>query len=58
VDQGPPQKTRYSETNNKVREEELQVHVHRGKVPEQNTNGLFSEIMNGQVGPHKIVKLL
>jgi hypothetical protein len=31
---------------------------HRGKIPEQNTNGLCSQINNRQIGPHKIAKLL
>ena len=34
VDQGPPHKTRYSETNIKESGEEPQVHGHRGKFHE------------------------
>jgi hypothetical protein len=38
--------------------EEPQTQGHRGKIPEQNTNGLCSKIKNQQMGPHKIAKLL
>jgi hypothetical protein len=31
---------------------------HRGKIPEQNTNGLCCKIKNQQIGPHKIAKVL
>ena len=33
-------------------------HMDRGKIPEQNTDGLDSEINNQKMGPHKIAKLL
>jgi hypothetical protein len=36
----------------------LGTHRHRGKVPEQNTNGFCSKIKNRQMGPHKTAKLL
>jgi hypothetical protein len=35
-----------------------QRYGHRGKIPEQNTNGLCYKIENRQMGPHKIAKLL
>jgi hypothetical protein len=38
--------------------EEPQRYGHRGKIPEQNTNGLCCKIKNRQMGPHKIAKLL
>ena len=56
VGQVPPHKTRYTETNRKVSREEPQAHGHRGKIPEQNTNGLCSKIKNRQMGPHKTVR--
>jgi hypothetical protein len=31
---------------------------HRGKIPEQKSNGLCCKIENRQMGPHKIAKLL
>jgi hypothetical protein len=44
----------------KLIEEEMgkNTHGHRGKFPEQNTNGLCSKVKNQQMGPHKIAKLL
>jgi hypothetical protein len=48
----------YSESNRRESWEELGTHGYRGKLPEQNTNGLYSKINNRQIGPHKIVKLL
>ena len=44
--QGPPRKTRYTETSRREIGEEPQTHRHRGKYPEQNTNGLCSKIKN------------
>jgi hypothetical protein len=41
-DQGPPHKSRYTETNRKES-------GHRGKFSEQNTNGLRSKIKNQQM---------
>ena len=35
MDQGPPHKTRYTETNRKESGEKPQAHGHRGKFPEQ-----------------------
>jgi hypothetical protein len=58
VDQGPPHKTRYNETNRRESWEELWTHGHSVKVHEQNTNGLCSKIKNQQMGSHKITKLL
>jgi hypothetical protein len=56
--QGPPYKTKYTETNIQESGEEPRTHGHRGKVPEQNVNGLCSKIKNRQRRPHKIAKLL
>ena len=58
MDQGPPHKTRYTESNRSESREKYQTHGHRGKVPEDNTNGLYSKIKNQQMGPHKIAKVL
>ena len=44
--------------NRRENQEEPQTHGHRGKFPEQNTNGLWFKINNRQMGPHKIAKLL
>jgi hypothetical protein len=38
VDQGPPHKTRYTESNRKESGKEPQTHGHRDNFPEQNTN--------------------
>jgi hypothetical protein len=38
--------------------EEPQAHGHKGIFSEQNTNSLCSKIMNQQMRPHKIAKLL
>ena len=46
VNQGPPHKTRYPESNRRESGEKAQTHGHRGEVPEQNTNGLCSKIKN------------
>ena len=58
VDQGPPLKTRYTETYREDSGVMSQRYGHRGKIPEQNTNGLCYKIKNRQMVPHKIVKLL
>jgi hypothetical protein len=45
----------------KLREEKVGKSLedgHRGKIPEQNTNGLCCKIKNRQMGRHKIAKLL
>jgi hypothetical protein len=49
---------RNTETKRKESGEKSRTHGHRGKVPEQNSNGLCSKIKNRQMGPHKIAKLL
>jgi hypothetical protein len=46
-DQGPPHKTRYTETNKRESREEPLTHGYRGNFPKQNTNGLCSKINNG-----------
>ena len=46
VDQGPPHKTRYAETNRKESGEDPPAHGHRGDFPEQNTKNLSSKIKN------------
>jgi len=38
--------------------EESRTHGHWGNFPEQNTNGLFSNIKNQQMGLSKTAKLL
>ena len=58
LDQGPPHKTRYTETNRKESGEEPGAHGYRGDFPEQDTNSLCPKIKNWQMGPHKITKLL
>ena len=60
MDQGPPHKTRYTETNRKESGEEPQGHGHRGKFPEENTNSLCSKIKtrSRQIEPQNIAKLL
>ena len=44
--QGPPHKTRHTETIRKGTWEGPEGHGHRGKVPEQNANSLCSKIKN------------
>jgi hypothetical protein len=58
VNQGPPHRTRYTESNKRENQEEPQIRGHMGKFPEQNTNGLCSEFNNGHMRSHKIEKLL
>jgi hypothetical protein len=58
VDQGPPHKTRDSETYRGESGEEPLRYGHRGRIPEQNSNGLCWKIKNIQMGPHKSVRLL
>jgi hypothetical protein len=57
VDQGPPDKTRYTQCNRSENREEPWVVGHRGKLPEQNSNDLCFKSNNQQMGPHKIEKL-
>jgi hypothetical protein len=54
VDQGPPHKTRYTETNRKESGEEPQAHGHKGNFPEQNTNSLCSKFKNFIDGTYKL----
>jgi hypothetical protein len=56
--QGPPHKTRDTESNRGESGEEPWTCWHRGNFHEQNTNGSCSKINNWQMGPHKIEKLL
>jgi hypothetical protein len=44
VDQRPPHKTRYTETNRKESEKEPRAHGHRENLPKQNSNSLCSKI--------------
>ena len=46
VDQRPPHKTRYTESNRHVSGGKSQTHGNRGNFPEQNTKGLFTKINN------------
>jgi hypothetical protein len=39
VDQGPPHKTRYPESNRRENGDESGKHLHRGKFHEENING-------------------
>jgi hypothetical protein len=57
VCEGTPHKTRDTETYRGESGEEPQRYGHRGKIPEQNNNGLCCKIKNRQMGPHKIAKL-
>ena len=58
VDQRTPHKTRDIEINRGESGEKPRIYGHRGKFPEHNSNGLWCKIKNGQMGPHKITKLL
>ena len=58
VDQRSPHENRYIESNRKVSGEKSETHGHRGKFPEQNTKGLFTNIKNRKMGLDKIAKLL
>jgi hypothetical protein len=55
---GLPYKTRNTKSNRRESWEKSQTHGHRWKVPEKNTNGLYSKIKNQLMGSHKITKLL
>ena len=55
---GTPHKTGYTETYRDESGEDPRRYRHRGKIPEQSTNGLFCKIKNQQMGPHKIAKPL
>ena len=44
VDQGPPHKTKYTESNRRKSGEDPGTHRHRGNFPEQNINSLYSKI--------------
>lgn len=46
VDQSPSYNTRYTESNRGESGAKPQTQWHRGKCPEQNTNGLCSMIKN------------
>jgi hypothetical protein len=56
MDQRPPHKTRDTEIYRAECGEKSRRNGHMGKIPEQNSNGLFCKIENQQVGPHKIKK--
>ena len=58
MNQGPPHKTRYTESYRRENEDDPCILGHRGNVPGYNTNGLFFKIKNRQKGPRKIEKLL
>ena len=57
LDQGPPCKIRYIETNRKESGKVSRALGHRGNFPGQNANDLLSKIKNQQMRPHKIAKL-
>jgi hypothetical protein len=54
VDQRPPHITRYTEFIRREIGKEPRIHGHRGKLPEQNTNGLCSKINYRQMRPMKL----
>jgi hypothetical protein len=56
MDQGTPHKIRDTVTYRGESREEPRIYGHKGKIPEQNTNGLCCKIKNPQMGPHKITK--
>jgi hypothetical protein len=58
VDQRPPHKTRDTETYRGESGGKPRRYGHRGKIPEQNSNGFCYKIENRQMGPHKIAKIL
>jgi hypothetical protein len=58
MNQRPPHKTGYTESNRRESGEKPGTHGHRGKIPEQNTNGLCTKMKNQQMGPDKMAKLL
>jgi hypothetical protein len=58
MNQRPPYKTRDTEIYRGESGEKSQRFGHRGKIPEQTSNGLCCKIKNRQMGPHKIAKLL
>ena len=51
MDQRPPHKTRYTETNRKEGGKEPGAHGHRGNFLEQNTISFCSKIKNWHMGP-------
>jgi hypothetical protein len=51
-------KTRDNETYRGESGEKPRRYGHRGKIPEQNSNGLCYKIENQQMGPHQTAKLL
>jgi hypothetical protein len=55
---GTPHETRDTETYRGESGEKSRRYEHKGKIPEQNSNGLCCKIENQQMGPHKIAKLL
>jgi hypothetical protein len=58
VDLGTPHKTKDTETYRGESGEEPQRYGQRGKIPEQNSNGLCCKINNRQIRPQKIAKFL
>ena len=48
----------YVESSRRETGEVTQILGHRGKLPEQNINGLCCKSNLQQIGPHKIGKLL
>ena len=58
MDQGSLHKTRDTETYREESGSKPLRYGHRGKIPEQKSNGLCCKIENPQTGPQKIPKLL
>jgi hypothetical protein len=50
MDQRTPHKIRDTENYRGESSEKPRRYGHKGKIPEQNSNGLFSKIKNGQMG--------
>ena len=57
MDQRPPHKARYTESNKRETGKEPQKYQHRGKFPEQNTSDSGFKINYRQKGSHKIENL-
>jgi hypothetical protein len=58
ADQGPPHKTRYTESNRRESRKISRTRGQRGKLPEEDTNGLFSKIKIRKMEPPKTAKFL
>jgi hypothetical protein len=57
VDQGPPHKTRYTETYRGESEEEPRKYRHRGEIPEQKTSGSVVYVLRSRINKWNLIKL-